>query len=193
MTGSGKRDPKPSGAPERTQGPITRWPRGWESSVSPGSEIQGSRMHGPSGAEASRCYRRGRSGNSSGGPAVEPRRSGGAVPVPAGLRVVGLEDRSLEGPGRTTPLYSFEGSLFQCFPRGNKPAQKKKKIKLLFALQNCAHRVLGQKLSLTLTFIPPNAAETGTFQAGGSTPKDLPVKSPSAARAPPEPRFPWPR
>lgn len=125
MMGTGKRDLNPSGAPERTQGAITRWPRGWESGVS--LAIQGSRMHGPSGAEASRRYRRGRSGSRTDSAAVEPGRSGGAVPGTAGLRLAGLGDRTLEAPGLTSPLYSFEGSCFQCFPGEDKPEGKKKK------------------------------------------------------------------
>lgn len=98
--------------------------------------------------------------------------------MPAGLRVAELGDRSLEAPGLISPLYSFEGSRFQCFPGEDKPAKKKKpkptnnnnkKIKLVIALQNCARRVWGQKLSLTFPLMPQKQE---SFQAGGSTLKD---------------------
>lgn len=174
VPGTGKRHPKLAGAPERAQAPLTRWHRGWESCVSPGSDIRGGRLQGRGGEGGPRCRRpREKQGMGWDG---RPHRGEGSAPLAAGVwALCGGCPPACLSPGSVTKAWqcwdalSFRNLLrFQRFSGGGQTGKiiiiKKKKlkeIKVLVALQNCVHRVSGQEPSLAFIIRSPRYGGSG--------------------------------
>lgn len=91
------------------------------------------------------------------------------------------------------PFVFLGGEPLSVLPRGGQIGQKKKKNSTSHRVEKLRSLGLRTKAnSLTFTFIPVMPRKHEPFQRT-CTPEDLRAKSPSAARAPPEPGFPRPQ